>query len=173
MERLNKIFDYLLVVEGNYSDHPADKGGKTMYGIIESEARRYGYKGEMYKMPKSIAEDIYKRKYYLKNNLDKIKDDRVALSICDWFVNSGTWGSKKAQTAVNKILGKNILIVDGIIGSNSIKYINSVNPDTFLKEYHELQRAFYKSIAKGSQVVFFKGWLNRVDRKEKYIKNNF
>ena len=52
MERFNKIFNYLLIVEGNYSDHPADKGGKTMYGIIESEARKYGYRGEMRKMPK-------------------------------------------------------------------------------------------------------------------------
>ena len=62
----DKAFEYILLVEGGYSNDKHDKGGKTTYGIIESEARKYGYKGEMKKMPKEIAEDIYKKKYWLK-----------------------------------------------------------------------------------------------------------
>ncbi len=169
----DKAFEYILLVEGGYSNDKHDKGGKTMYGIIESEARKYGYKGEMNKMPKSIAEDIYKKKYWTKNNLDKIKDFRVALSIFDWTVNSGNWGTKKAQTPINKIYGKKVLTVDGIIGTNSLKYLNEVDPEEFLKVYHELQRAFYTSIVDNnpSQKVFLKGWFNRVSRKENFIKN--
>jgi lysozyme family protein len=169
----SKAFEYILLVEGGYSDNKADGGGKTMYGITEIVARKYGYKGEMSKMSKSTAEDIYKKKYWSKNNLDKIKDFRIALSIFDWTVNSGTWGTKKAQTAVNKTLGDGVLKVDGIIGNNSIKYINEVDTEKFLAVYHHLQIAFYNSIAanNASQKIFLKGWLNRVDRKEKFIKN--
>ena len=43
MDRFEKIFDYLLKVEGGYSDDKYDKGGKTKYGIIEEEARDFGY----------------------------------------------------------------------------------------------------------------------------------
>ena len=167
----NKIFEYILSVEGGYSNDKADKGGKTKYGIIEVEARKYGYKGDMKDLSKEIAEDIYKNKYYLSNNLDKIKDKRVALSIADWTINSGNWGTKKAQQTVN-ILKGDVLVVDGVLGEKSIQAINSINPEMFLTQYHELQRKFYKAIVDNnpSQSVFLKGWLNRVIKKENYIK---
>ena len=167
----NKIFEYILSVEGGYSNDKADKGGKTKYGIIEVEARKYGYKGDMKDLTKDIAKDIYKNKYYLSNNLDKIKDNRVALSIADWTINSGNWGTKKAQQTVN-ILKGDILVVDGILGEKSIQAINSINPEMFLTQYHDLQRKFYHAIvnSNSSQSVFLKGWLNRVARKEEYIK---
>jgi len=139
----NKIFEYILLVEGGYSDDKADKGGKTKYGIIEVEARKYGYQGDMRNLTKDIAEDIYKNKYYLSNNLDKIKDKRVVLSIADWTINSGNWGTKKAQQTVNVLKG-DILAVDGVLGEKSIQAINSINPEMFLTQYHELQRKFYK-----------------------------
>ena len=165
------IFEYILMVEGGYSNDKADKGGKTKYGIIEVEARKYGYKGDMKDLTKEIAEDIYKNKYYLSNNLDKIKDKRVALSIADWTINSGNWGTKKAQQTVN-ILKGDILVVDGILGEKSIEAINSIRPEMFLNQYHVLQRRFYQAIVdhNASQKVFLKGWLNRVVRKEEYIK---
>ena len=168
----NKIFEYILSVEGGYSNDKADKGGKTKYGIIEVEARKYGYKGDMKDLSKDVAEDIYKNKYYLSNNLDKIKDKRVALSIADWTINSGSWGLKKAQQTVNILKGE-ILVVDGVLGEKSIQAINSINPELFLTQYHELQRKFYKAIVDNnpSQSVFLKGWLNRVIKKENYIKN--
>ena len=167
----DKIFEYILQVEGGYSNDKNDKGGKTKYGIIEVEARKYGYKGDMKDLTKEIAEDIYKNKYYLSNNLDKIKDKRVALSMADWTINSGNWGTKKAQQTVN-ILKGDILVVDGILGEKSIQAINSINPEIFLTQYHELQRKFYQAIVahNSSQKVFLKGWLNRVARKEEYIK---
>ena len=124
-------------------------------------------------MPKSIAIDIYNKKYWLKNNLDKINDFKIALSIFDWTVNSGTWGTKKAQTAINNIYEKKVLVVDGIIGNGSLKYLNEVNPDKFLETYHNLQESFYRSIVKSnpSQSVFLKGWLNRLQTKKDFIKN--
>ena len=169
-DRFEKIFDYLLKVEGGYSDDKNDKGGKTKYGIIEEEARDFEYKGNMQDLTIDFAKNIYLKKYYLGNKLDKITDDRVALSIFDWAVNSGGRGIKKAQIVANKF-GAN-LVIDRIIGNKTLEAINAIDPETFLKEYHEMQRAFYKNLAArdSSQEGFLKGWLNRVKIKEKFIE---
>ena len=150
MNRFEKIFDYLLKVEGGYSNDKNDRGGKTKYGIIESEARKYGYKGHMRDMP-----------------------IKIALSVCDFIVNSGNWGAKKVQAALNE-LGFD-LKVDGILGAKSLAALNEVDENKFLEKYHDLQRRYYRVLTanKPSQKKFLPGWLNRVDRKENYLKEMF
>ena len=169
-DRFKKFLDYIFEVEGGYTDDKNDRGGKTTWGITEEEARNFGYAGDMRNLTKDFAKNIYLKKYYLGNKLDKITDDRVALSIFDWAVNSGGKGIKKAQIVANKF-GAN-LVIDGIIGNKTLEAINAIDPETFLKEYHEMQRAFYKNLAArdSSQEGFLKGWLNRVKIKEKFIE---
>lgn len=170
MDRFNKFLDYIFEVEGGFTDDENDRGGKTTWGITEEEAREFGYTGDMRNLTKDFAKNIYLKKYYLGNKLDKILNDKVALSIFDWAVNSGRRGIKKAQIVANKF-GTN-LIIDGIIGNKTLEAINSINPEEFLKEYHEMQRTFYKNLAAkdSTQEDFLKGWLNRVEIKEKYIE---
>lgn len=170
MDRFEKFLDYIFEVEGGYTNDKNDRGGATNFGIIEEEAREFGYTGDMRNLTKDFAENIYLKKYYLGNKLDKILNDKVALSIFDWAVNSGGRGIKKAQIVANKF-GTN-LIIDGIIGNKTLEAINSINPEAFLKEYHELQRTFYRNLAAKdrTQEDFLKGWLNRVEIKEKFIE---
>ena len=108
MNRFEKIFDYLIKVEGGYSNDKNDKGGKTKYGIIEEEARDFGYKGDMQDLTKDFAKNIYLKKYYLGNKLDNVVNDKVALSVCDWTVKSGKNGIKKAQIAINQLTNANL-----------------------------------------------------------------
>ena len=131
MDRFEKIFDYLLGVEGGYSDDKNDKGGKTKFGITEEEARKYGYKGDMQDLTIDFARNVYVKKYYLGNKLDKVVNDKVALSICDWAVNSGRNGIKNAQIAINQLTNAN-LDVDGIIGNKMLQALNSVDSVKFL-----------------------------------------
>ena len=170
MERFKKFLDYIFEVEGGFTDDENDRGGKTNWGITEEEAREFGYTGDMRNLTKDFAKNIYLKKYYLGNKLDKILNDKVALSIFDWAVNSGRRGIKKAQIVANKFGAS--LIVDGIIGNKTLEAINSINPEAFLKEYHELQRTFYRNLAAKdrTQEDFLKGWLNRVEIKEKFIE---
>ena len=170
MDRFEKFLDYIFEVEGGFTNDKNDRGGATNFGITEEEAREFGYTGDMRNLTKDFAENIYLKKYYLGNKLDKITDDRVALSIFDWAVNSGRRGIKKAQIVANKF-GAN-LVIDGIIGNKTLEAINSINPEAFLKEYHKMQRTFYKNLAAkdSTQEDFLKVWLNRVEIKEKYIE---
>ena len=172
MERFERIFDYLLRVEGGYSDDKNDKGGKTKYGITEEEARDFGYKGNMQDLTKDFAKNIYLKKYYLGNKLDKVVNDKVALSICDWAVNSGRNGTKNAQIAINQLTNAN-LDVDGIIGNKTLEALNSVDSDKFLEVYHNLQRIYYKGKVEAdrTQEKFLTGWLNRIQKKEEYLRD--
>lgn len=173
MDRFEKIFDYLLKVEGGYSNDKHDKGGKTKYGITEEDARDFGYKGDMQDLTKDFTKNIYMKKYYLGNKLDKVVNDKVALSVCDFIVNGGAWGAKKAQAALNE-LGFD-LRVDGILGEKSLAALNEVDENKFLEKYHDLQRRYYRVLAanKPTQKKFLTGWLNRVDKKENYLKEMF
>jgi len=172
MDRFERIFDYLLRVEGGYSDDKNDKGGKTKFGIIEEEARDFGYKGDMQDLTIDFAKNIYLKKYYLGNKLDKVVNDKVALSICDWAVNSGRNGTKNAQIAINQLTNAN-LDVDGIIGNKTLEALNSADPEKFLEVYHNLQRIYYKGKVEAdrTQEGFLTGWLNRVQRKEEYLRD--
>ena len=171
MDRFKKFLDYIFEVEGGYTNDENDRGGATNFGITHYDAKKYlGYTGDMRDFKKSDAEKIYEKVYYRGNHIDKITDDRVALSIFDWAVNSGGRGIKKAQIVANKF-GAN-LVIDGIVGNKTLEAINNINPEAFLKEYHEIQRTFYKNLAAqdSTQEDFLKGWLNRVEIKEKYIE---
>ena len=172
MDRFERIFEYLLKVEGGYSDDKNDKGGETTWGITKEEARDFGYKGNMQDLTKDFAKNIYLKKYYLGNKLDKVNDDKLALSICDWAVNSGRNGTKNAQIAINQLTNAN-LDVDGIIGNKTLDALNSVDPEKFLEVYHNLQRIYYKGKVEAdkTQEDFLAGWLNRVQRKEEYLKD--
>ena len=41
------LIDALIEREGGYSNHPADRGGPTKFGITEAVARAHGFSGAM------------------------------------------------------------------------------------------------------------------------------
>ena len=55
---------FVLAREGGYSNHPADKGGETNWGITVAVARAHGYAGPMRAMPKATALAIYDAIYW-------------------------------------------------------------------------------------------------------------
>lgn len=165
----DNIFSYILTVEGGYSNNPNDKGGETKYGITKNLAKMYGY-DDVSTLTKEQAKEIYYKGFYLKNKLDKVASDKVALSIFDWLVNSGVWAIKKAQLTLCNLGYK--VDIDGIIGRDTLNSLNSVNVNGFLNEYHRIQKLFYEAIVYNnpSQKVFLQGWYNRLNNKIKYIK---
>lgn len=105
----------VLMHEGGYSDHAADPGGKTMYGITEAVAREVGYRGNMNELPLDLAKRIYKDRYW-----DAIRADDLPASIryimLDAAVNSGP---RQAVLWLQRALG---VAPDGALGPVTIAH---------------------------------------------------
>ena len=103
-------FDKLIKHEGGYSDHAADPGGKTRYGITEAVAREAGYQGDMRDLPLDVAKQIYKHKYWVES----LPPD-VRYVVFDAAVNSGP---AQAAKWLQRACG---VLDDGVIGPQTIQ----------------------------------------------------
>ena len=170
-----RAFENTIMIEGGFSNHPKDKGGKTKYGVTNKtykeavrrgivKKRLLGVKG----ISKQDSKDIYKAMYWDELNLDKVEHFRIAEEIFDTGVNCGI---RKAARIVQRALqaeGEQ-LIRDGIIGPMTLRYINKYckeRPKAFFKLLNALQGAYYVEIVERDpeQVVFLNGWAaKRID----------
>lgn len=123
MSAFDKALKDLLGIEGGYSDHASDRGGKTRYGITESVAQKRGYQGPMHDLPLELAQRIYREDYWEVNRLDPISewDEAVALELFDTGVNQGARvAARYLQRALNLLNRRGStfsnLEVDGLIG---------------------------------------------------------
>lgn len=93
---IDQMIEDLIGREGGYSNHPADRGGATRFGVTESVARAHGYAGDMRTLPRDEAAAIYRRTYWLRPGIDRVamRCPRVAAELFDTGVNMG------ADTAV-------------------------------------------------------------------------
>lgn len=172
-------FNALLKIEGNYSDHQSDRGGKTKYGITEGVARQSGYTGDMRSLPLEKAKEIYKTNYWQKAGCDKIcaLSQSIAEEIFDTAVNMGV---RTAVTFLQKSLnglnrqGKDYQDEkeDGVYGSGThgalgsfLKKRGAQGELVLLRSLNCLQGALYVTLSRDrtQNEDFLFGWLlNRV-----------
>ena len=143
----------LLGLEGGYSDHFADNGGKTMYGITEAKARRVGYRGDMRELPLDLAKQIYKRDYW-----DVVKADELPAAVryvvFDAAVNSGTGQSSKwLQRACG-------VVDDGVIGPKTVAAANALNGDALRGKLLAQRLRFMANLS--DWPAFGRGWARRI-----------
>jgi lysozyme family protein len=81
-----------LTYEGGYTNDPRDPGGPTNWGITIADARMYWKSGatpeDVKAMPKSVAIDIYRQKYWAKLDCDNRASGPDFVDF-DYGVNSG------------------------------------------------------------------------------------
>ena len=179
MNRFEECFKLVLGIEGGYSDNPADKGGKTNYGITEATlnaAYRAGLVGhnDIAKLAVDEAKPIYKANYWNACKCDSLPVPLDYL-VFDAAVNHGTGGAGKLlQRSINRCLGTNAVAVDGAIGPLTLNalasYLGRYKSDctlpvelichVFLLERVELYNSIIAKDA--SQRTFIHGWLNRI-----------
>ncbi len=89
---IGALIDRVIAREGDYSDHPADRGGATRWGITEAVARDRGYDGAMRALPRSTAAAIYRTDYWQGPGYDRVAERAPALAaeLFDSGVNLGT-----------------------------------------------------------------------------------
>lgn len=169
----------ILAAEGGYTNNPNDKGGETNWGITVAVAREFGYTGDMKAMPREVAENIYRAKFWVLPGFDKVAEvsPLIARKLADTGVNMGPGvPSKWLQewlTALNR-QGKDFpdLTPDGAIGPKTIAalraYLNKRGPAgevVLLRGLNCSQGVRYLEITESrpANEDFIYGWLaNRV-----------
>ena len=157
-DRTARVIDAIIRREGGYSDHPDDRGGKTMYGITEDVARRYGYDGPMRELPLWIAREIYEEEYVRRPRLDRIADDRLFALLVDSAVQHGP---RRAIQWLQQVLG---VTADGIIGPKTLAALERHDPNIVYREVLAHRIAYYMRIVARDpvQVGFARGWARRI-----------
>jgi lysozyme family protein len=146
-------FDLLLKHEGNFSDHAADPGGKTRFGITEAVAREVGYRGVMRELPLDLAKRIYKVRYW-----DTVKAEQlpaaIRYTVFDAAVNSGPG---QAVKWLQRALG---VADDGVIGPKTIAAANATNPDSLRMRLLGQRLRFMAGLS--NWPAFSRGWAIRI-----------
>lgn len=169
----------ILGIEGDFSDDPADSGGKTRFGITEAVARRHGYTGSMRQLPAAIAKEVYRADYWDAQNLSAVAmlSRRIAWELFDTGVNIGTsQAGEFLQMSLNAFNRQATdypdIEVDGAIGSATLDALAAFlkrrgkdGETVLLRALNALQGAAYIELAerrdKDERFVF--GWfLQRV-----------
>lgn len=180
MKNIETELDILIDKEGGYSNDPTDAGGKTNFGITEFVARAFGYMGDMKDLPKSIAKEIYKLRYWSQPKFDQVylMNPDIAFELFDTGVNTGqSTASKFLQRSLNTLNLDGTLfpdmIVDGVIGQMTLRALQifldkrgKEGSITLLKMLNSLQTVRYMEISEAnkSQEKYVYGWVtNRVE----------
>jgi lysozyme family protein len=176
---IDKLIAEVIKREGGYSNHPADRGGPTNYGITEQTARAYGYKGDMKTMSREMAVSIYRARYWTAPRFNEaaIVCPQIADELFDTGVNMGVGAAGKILQRALNVLNRQAtdypdVPVDGGVGNITLAALKgymakrgAAGGEQLRKAMDGLQCARYVEIAEGdpSQETFVYGWIaNRV-----------
>jgi len=173
MAKFEISFNKMTAREGGYVNDPDDAGGETYKGV--ARAKQADWVGwliidAMKKLPNfpinlesrsDLQEQVkkfYRVMFWEKTGGDQITDQEVADSIFDFAVNTGVSNS---VTLAQRVVGS---YEDGKIGPNTIRAINSFNPDHFIDAYMVVKIRSYIKIClkRPDNKKYFFGWINRV-----------
>ena len=165
--------------EGGFSNHPADRGGATRWGITEAVARAHGWRGSMQDLPRAEAAAIYKRLYWLRPGFDRVAAlaPGLAAELFDTGVNMGPAVAagflQRALNALNRG-GRDYpdLALDRRIGGRTIAALaaflekrGAAGEAVLVKAVEALQGERYLRLAeqRPANEAFLFGWLaNRI-----------
>lgn len=148
--RFQECLEFVLKWEGGKDDDPDDRGGRTAFGITQAEydswRRANGIATQdVWSISQIEVRSIYFANYWQVMNCDN-HTAPFDLCVFDAAVNNGVGKAK-----VWRLKAKAIWYVSG---AGDIKKL--------CKIFLDLRESFYRSIAKGTQAKFLRGWLNRV-----------
>ncbi len=172
---IDTLIDDVIAIEGDYSNHPADRGGPTRWGVTEAVARSHGYAGDMRHFPYDEAVAIYKRRYWLRPSFDKVSAlaPQLAGELFDTGINMGPATAvgflQRALNALNRN-GQDFadIATDGQIGPRTIGALQQFlakraddGEAVLLKAVEALQGARYIKLAeqRPANEAFLYGWL--------------
>lgn len=157
----DNAFNVTLGYEGGLTNDANDKGGLTKYGISHKTYPNEDIKN----LTIDRSKFLYERDFWKATLCDKIIDASIAGHVFDIAVNCGTGGAGQVvQKAINKIKGKDTVVVDGAIGPKTIEQLNSITDIHLLNKVIATYRARRYAIIcvkDSTQLCFLEGWLVR------------
>jgi lysozyme family protein len=170
MREFNDYFEVILEHEGGFSDHSADPGGATNYGIsllflkdLSLEDGDIDGDGDIDRddilaLTIEDSKELYHKFFWNPLRLDGLLSEELKLHLFDHGVNAGT---KTAVKLLQRILG---LQDDGVIGKDTTRVANSFQED-IIERYKQARKDYYSRIIERNPKleVFRKGWFRRVD----------
>lgn len=166
-----------LTNEGIFSDHFADPGGKTKYGITEGTLIRFLGKHPdfpckaIWNLERDQAVAIYKEFYWDVLHLDQVQDRYVAAEIFDTGVNCGpSTAVLLAQRAYNTVRKTDwaALNEDGAMGPVTLAALNNTVQAGYrlalLGAMNGEQYDYYKLLVSNNPIRFrnfIRGWMKR------------
>lgn len=174
MDNVNDLIDDVIAREGGYSNHPADRGGATRWGITHAVARKHGYAGDMRRLPREKAVDIYRRIYWTLPRLDDVaaRAPKLAPELFDTGVNMGSAAAgrflQRSLNALQRDAADNMLTLDGAIGPNTLRALDAFlkwrgfeGERVLIRAVDSLQGAKYIRLAENRPAnrAFLFGWL--------------
>ncbi|MCP4161207.1 MAG: hypothetical protein GY760_14125 [Deltaproteobacteria bacterium] len=173
--KIEEMVEDVIVKEGGFVNHKADRGGATNFGITHKTLsewfRRPVSIQEVKELDIELAKIIYRRNYYFRPGINELPNEIQPL-VFDSAINHGPKTAIKLLQIVLKRLGFPIE-ADGIIGPITIKGANQAQEkmdNSFINSIVDERINYYEAIVKmnSTQEVFLKGWKNRAEsfRKE-------
>src|ERR1700742_4529180 len=148
----------LLAHEGGYTNHPADPGGATNFGITLADFRKYVKPGataaDVRAMKVADAKVIYRAKYWEAQRGDELPPG-VDYVVFDYGVNSGIGRSGKVLRRLLKLADATSVVDAAVIAA-----ARAADPKALVTEICDERLRFLQSLKTWG--VFGKGWGRRV-----------
>jgi lysozyme family protein len=152
----NAWLDLVLEVEGEFSDHPKDKGGPTFRGVTLETLAAWRRQPVTVEDLKALTDDeiagLYSARYWNVVKGDQLPPGLDVL-VADIAVLCGTRrAAEMLQEAVR-------VEIDGHIGPVTIEAARRAKLDDLISAVHERRMAFLRSLP--TWPTFGRGWTNR------------
>lgn len=167
-DKVEKVINNTINIEGGFSNHPNDKGGATKFGItlalyqklVNPSATALDLQG----LSANDARQIYKAQFFYKNKIEQLPEGIWDIMF-DMTVNHGPKNAFSIMQMAMRRLGQKVGL-DGANGPETIGAATTLANQSInaLRMALMAERVgFYSAIIqrKPDQKVFAAGWLNR------------
>lgn len=180
--------------EGGFSNHKADRGGYTAYGVSrkfleslgktkagEAYLKSFGLYPVTIEKMKGITKEtamlIFRHEFWDAPKLSQIPGP-IAVAVYDACVMSGAVQAvKMLQRAANRAIDSE-LAVDGIIGPRTIEELAQIDDELWqyvTDQFMDNRVIFYQKIVYNdeTQKAFYRGWVNRARDLKKLLADKY
>ena len=158
----------VLKYEGGFADNPNDRGGRTNMGVTQGFLDTYKERAgvnvdDVRYLKEEDAIELYRTEWNIYG-FGKLDNSNAMKLVYDFAVNSGPLVAIKHLQRILNSKGKN-LAVDGYIGENTNRAVNSVDEKWLVREIQKARAEHCDRIVDQDpkQREFIKGWFNRIN----------